>query len=68
MSVIIKQGNIDGIKVLTHMFSEYDIVSNTNFLLNSTSVNNIEKVNIISQLNIFCFMFNYMNKLLKYKI
>lgn len=55
-----KKGNIDGINVLTHIFSEYDIVVNINVLLINTSINNTINDSIIIKLNIFFFIFNYM--------
>ena len=55
-----KKGNIDGINVLTHIFSEYDIVVNINVLLINTSINNTINDSIIIKLNIFFFILNYM--------
>ena len=59
---MIKKGNIDGIKVLTHICKEYDIVLNINVLFDNTSKNNIIKEIIIIRLYIFFFMLNYMKK------
>ena len=45
-----KKGNIDGINVLTHIFSEYDIVVNINVLLINASINNTINDSIIIKL------------------